>query len=238
MKTAYDFHIHSCLSPCGDEDMTPNNIVNMAKLAGLDIIAVSDHSSCGNCRAAVRAGEKIGLPVVPAMELTTAEEAHILCLFSALEGAEAFGRYVYDKLMDVPNDPAIFGHQRYRDENDEIVGEEPRLLITATEIGVYDAQQLVLDHGGIAIPAHLNKSSYSILSSLGFVAPEMGFSVFEITASCREELLMQEHPELDGGHFIKNSDAHYLEHIGLAGGVLDLPERTAAGVVHYFRQLR
>ena len=166
MKAAYDFHMHSCLSPCGDEDMTPNNMVNMALLCELDIIAITDHSSCGNCRAAMRAGERAGLAVVPGMELTTAEEAHILCLFPGIDAAEEFDRYVYARLMDVKNDPAIFGRQLYLNENDEIVGEEPRLLTTATEIGVYDVQQLCLSHGGVAIPAHLNKSSYSILSSM------------------------------------------------------------------------
>ena len=45
MNIAVDLHMHSCLSPCGDELMTPNNIVNMAKLKGLDAIAVCDHNT-------------------------------------------------------------------------------------------------------------------------------------------------------------------------------------------------
>ena len=138
---------------------------------------------------------------------------------------------------DVKNDPAIFGRQLYLNENDEIVGEEPRLLTTATEIGVYDVQQLCLSHGGVAIPAHLNKSSYSILSSMGFVAPDMGFTTFEITATCRPELLTREHPELAGAHFIKDSDAHFLGQIGTAQSTLELPELTAQAVVDHFRAL-
>ncbi len=34
----YDLHVHSCLSPCADNDMTPNNIAGMAVLAGLNIV--------------------------------------------------------------------------------------------------------------------------------------------------------------------------------------------------------
>ena len=41
----YDLHIHSCLSPCADDSMTPHNICNMAKIKGLDLIAVTDHNS-------------------------------------------------------------------------------------------------------------------------------------------------------------------------------------------------
>ena len=91
MRVYYDLHIHSCLSPCGDNDMTPNNIVNMSLLNGMDMIALTDHNSCKNCRAAVRAGEEAGVTVVPGMELTTSEEAHVVCLFPTVEQAEAFG---------------------------------------------------------------------------------------------------------------------------------------------------
>ena len=81
MTVRCDLHLHTALSPCGEERMTPNNIVNMALLAGLDLIAVTDHNTCGNCRAAIEAGARAGLAVVPGMELTTSEEAHGVCLF-------------------------------------------------------------------------------------------------------------------------------------------------------------
>ena len=77
-----DLHIHSCLSPCGDEEMTPYNLVNMAKVMGLDILALTDHNSSLNCPAAARAAEEAGIAFVPGMELTTSEEVHVVCLFS------------------------------------------------------------------------------------------------------------------------------------------------------------
>ena len=120
MRLYYDLHINSSLSPCGDNDMTPNNIVNMAKLNELDIIAVTDHNTCRNCSAAIKVGEEVGLTVVPGMELTTSEDIHVVCLFPDLESAEKFDKYVYERLMKIPNEADIFGHQYVMNENDEI----------------------------------------------------------------------------------------------------------------------
>ena len=87
MKLYYDLHLHSCLSPCGDNDMSPYNLANMAKLLGYDIIALTDHNSCENCESVIKLGKEIGLTVVPGMELCTAEEIHNVCLFPTLEKA-------------------------------------------------------------------------------------------------------------------------------------------------------
>lgn len=235
MNVRCDLHLHSCLSPCGDCDMTPNNIVNMAKLCELSLIALTDHGSCGNCRATVAAGERAGIAVVPGMELTCREEAHVLCYFPDADAAEAFGQYVYARLPDFANNPAVFGAQLLLDAHDRPVGEEPRLLLTAADIGVYDVQALCASFGGVAVPAHLNKSSYSVLSALGFADPAMGFSACEITPSCREELLVREHPELRGMLFLKNSDAHDLGQIGTAEQTLPLCAPTAQALLAYLR---
>ena len=140
MKISYDLHIHSCLSPCGSEDMTPNNIVNMACLLGLDVIAVSDHNSCKNLPAVCKLAQMRGLTVVPAMEACTAEEVHVLCLFETLSGAMAFGERIYESLPPILNQPEIYGEQLILDEKDNIVGKEPKLLINALE-DVYKRQE-------------------------------------------------------------------------------------------------
>lgn len=97
-ELSYDLHIHSCLSPCGDDDMTPGNIVGMAAIKGLDVIAVTDHNSCRNCPAVLKLAEQYGVLAIPGMELTTAEEVHAVCLFSELSAAMEFDRFVYEKL--------------------------------------------------------------------------------------------------------------------------------------------
>ena len=118
----YDFHIHSALSPCGDKDMTPNNIVNMAAISGLDTIAVSDHNTVGNVRSAIEAGKTCGVNVIPGMEVETSEEVHILTLYPSIEIAEDVAKEVYKKLPDIKNRTDIFGEQIFMDEEDNILG--------------------------------------------------------------------------------------------------------------------
>ena len=131
MELYYDFHIHSALSPCADNDMTPNNIVNMARLKGLDAIAVCDHNSTKNVMAIEKVARGAGITFLPGMEMTTAEEVHMLALFEKAQAAEAFGDMVYAALPDIPNKPDYFGEQLVMDENDEIIGKLDKLLISA-----------------------------------------------------------------------------------------------------------
>ena len=107
----YDLHLHSCLSPCGDDDMTPANIVGMAAVKGLDVIALTDHNSCKNCPAAMKHGEEYGVTVIPGMELTTSEEVHVVCLFPELNDALDFDQYVYERILPIKNKKNIFGEQ-------------------------------------------------------------------------------------------------------------------------------
>jgi len=205
MKCYYDFHIHSALSPCGDNDMTPNNIVNMSILKGLDVIAVSDHNTCGNVRAVQKAaGDK--LLVIPAMEIETLEEVHMLSLFPTIEAAEEVEKIVKQHLPRVENKTEIFGNQYYMDENDEITGEEKYLLVSATTLDIYETTKTVRDAGGIIIPAHIDRSSYSIISNLGFIPPDITFSCVEISGNASSDFRNSYLKH----NIITNSDAHYL----------------------------
>ena len=179
-ELAYDLHIHSCLSPCGDDDMTPANIVGMAKVIGLDLIALTDHSSCKNCPAFAAAAAAYGMNVLFGMELTTAEEVHVLCYFPTLNDAMAFDAYVYGQLPDIPNTPALFGNQLIYDENDQICGREEKLLISATAISFDQVFDLVRSYHGIMVPAHINKPSTSLLGNLGFIPPDSRFTCVEV----------------------------------------------------------
>ena len=237
MTVKYDLHIHSALSPCGEERMTPNNIVNMAILAGLDIIAITDHNACGNCRAVIEAGKRLGLPVIAGMELTTSEEAHVVCLFETADDAERFESEVRMRQMKIANEPEIFGHQYLMDADDNIVGEEKNLLIMATDISVDEVLALCGKYNGAAIPAHIDKDSYSLMASLGFIDPNMGFGVYEVTERCDIDEFTKLHPELLGSFFIRNSDAHDLGPIGLCPQTLELEEPCAEAVVRFFADM-
>lgn len=209
----YDFHIHSCLSPCGDDDMTPANLVGMAAVKGLDVIALTDHNSCKNCSAAMYHGANYGVTVIPGMELTTQEEVHVICLFPTLGNALAFDALVYDKLLPVPNREDIFGKQQIMDKRDQETGTVGNLLINATSISFDDVFPLVESHQGIAYPAHVDKASTSLISNLGFVPPGSTFSCAEFCDLTNLHRLRREHPYFETCNVICCSDAHYLEAI-------------------------
>ncbi|MEH2949252.1 PHP domain-containing protein [Sporofaciens sp. JLR.KK001] len=209
----YDLHIHSCLSPCGDDDMTPANIAGMAAVKGLDVIALTDHNSCKNCPAILKHGEEYGITVIPGMELTTAEEVHVVCLFPALDDAMAFDGYVYERLLPIKNREDIFGKQQIMDADDQVTGNVERLLIGATDISFDQVFGLVEAYRGIAYPAHIDKSTTSLLSNLGFVPPDSSFTCAEISTFDHLHQIQKEHPYFLQCKMLSSSDAHYLEDI-------------------------
>ncbi len=209
----YDLHIHSCLSPCGDDDMTPANIAGMAAVKGLDVIALTDHNSCKNCPAILKHGEEYGITVIPGMELTTAEEVHVVCLFPALDDAMAFDGYVYERLLPIKNREDIFGKQQIMDADDQVTGNVERLLIGATDISFDQVFGLVEAYRGIAYPAHIDKSTTSLLSNLGFVPPDSSFTCVEISTFDHLHQIQKEHPYFLQCKMLSSSDAHYLEDI-------------------------
>ncbi len=229
MELYYDLHIHSALSPCGDNDMTPNNIVNMSIIKGLDVIAVTDHNSCGNVRAVMEAaGDR--LLVIPGMEVETSEEVHVVCYFPDIERAEKMGEYVKKHMSQVKNQEEIFGEQIYMDSEDNIIGKEEILLVTATDLDIFEVVEKAKEFGGVAIPAHIDRSSYSVLSNLGFMPPELLVETVEITAKNRFK--MEEEYEKKY-NIISNSDAHYLENIAEPEFTINIMSKSAEKVIEY-----
>lgn len=218
----YDLHIHTCLSPCGDIDMTPQNIVNMAVLAGLDVIAVTDHNSCGNCAAVMEAAAGKPLTVLPGMELCTSEDIHAVCLFPTLSQALAFEQQVIPARMPVANRPEVFGEQLLMNSQDQVIGREETLLVAATSISIDQVPSLAAAYGGTAFPAHIDRPSYSITSALGDVPP-LGFTAVEISVDGDVDKLCRKYPAIQGCILLLNSDAHRLEHM-ITGGWLQLPD--------------
>ena len=232
ISLSYDLHLHSCLSPCGDGEMTPGNIAGMAMVNGLDVAALTDHNTARNCPAFLKWAERYGLVGIPGMELCTAEEVHVVCLFARLEDALSFDKYVYARLLPVENRPEIFGEQVLMDQEDRPAGTEPRLLISATSIPFDQVYGLVEEYRGLMIPAHLDKNTTSLLSNLGFVPPGSRFTCAEVQNLSRLHRLRAEHPYLEGCRIISSSDAHRLEDIRNSDGPTLLAEdRTPEAVL-------
>lgn len=230
---AFDLHMHSCLSPCGGDDNTPANLAAMCALAGLDIVALTDHNTAGNCAAFCRAASENGLLALPGMELTTAEEAHVICLFPTLPAAQAFSAYVRTTLPPVQNDPALFGPQVLMDEHDAVLGEETAFLAGATSIGIYTVAALASDYGGLAYPAHIDRPSFSLLSNLGLWDENLGFPLAEVSKNCPPDLF--DRPDLKGVRHITACDAHYLDQVPDAHQYMSLESLTAELVLKWLK---
>jgi len=223
---AYDLHIHTCLSPCGDTLMTPPNIVNMAYIKGLDIIAVTDHNSARNVRAVINAATALPLTVIPGIELTTAEEIHVVCLFPNADSAEKAGLELENHLPPVRNRPEYFGEQVIMDENEEIVGTFPLLLSNALDISIDNLPKLIEGFGGFCYPAHIDRPSNSIISVFGALPDKPKFTTLEVHKPKRF-FENAENAVYKGKYtIITSSDAHNLPDISECEYRIELKEPT------------
>ncbi len=237
MKYAVDLHIHSALSPCSDKDMTPNNIVNMARIKGLDAIALTDHNSCANLKAVSICAENAGLLFIPGMEVETSEEVHLICLLPCIAAASELQRIVYSALPPVLNRCDIFGKQLIMDETDRIIAEESRMLLTAAALTTGEVCSVVRHLGGAVIPAHVDRPSNSILSNLGFIPEEPCFKYLELSKHCGRTDFMAAHPELGGYGTIVSSDAHELGAILERESFLEIDSLSAEAVIECLSNL-
>ena len=209
-RFSYDLHVHSCLSPCGDDDMTPCNIAGMAHLNGLDIVALTDHNASRNCPAFFTACSSYGIVPVAGMELTTSEDIHLLCLFETLEEALAFEESIQENRMRIKNRKGIYGEQRILNENDELIGEEPFFLPAATDMDLETAAKRVESFGGVCYPAHIDREANGLLAILGAFPEQPEF--------CCAELREKENRHLAGDRrILVCSDAHRLWELKEAG---------------------
>ncbi|MFT9493601.1 PHP domain-containing protein [Anaerosolibacter sp.] len=231
MKIAIDFHIHTALSPCGDEDMTPNNIIGMSVLKGLDAIAITDHNTIENCDACMTVGLKHNLIVIPGMELQTKEEVHLLCLFKNLSAAKEFQSKVYEKMSIKENLSELFGKQIIYDDKDQPVGENRRMLISSVNMSLEEAFRDVDLLEGVVIPAHVDKSSYSIIANLGFIPPNLPISIIEISKNGNHGALMEKFHFLQRYKSLRNSDAHYLHDILERESFIEVEEKSIFGIL-------
>ena len=217
--------------------MTPGNIVGMAAIKGLDVIALTDHNSCKNCPAFLAIAEQFGVMAIPGMEINTSEEVHAVCLFPTLEQAMAFDSYVYERLMKFSNKEDVFGKQQICNEEDEVVGTEPFLLINSADISFDALWDLVDSYGGVMVPAHIEKAANSLIANLGFVPPDSKFQTAELKDLKKLHEVRKGNPYLEGCRIISDSDAHYLEDINEPRLTIPVKEKSVEAVIRYLKGL-
>jgi hypothetical protein len=211
--------------------MTPGNIAGMAKVIGLDVIAVTDHNSCKNCPAFAKAAADYGITALFGMELCTSEEVHVLCYFPTLSDAMDFDAYVYQQLPYIPNRPELFGNQFIYNEDDQICGTEEKLLISATSISFDQVYDLTAAYHGIMVPAHINKPTTSLLGNLGFIPADSKFSCVEVKDLSQWDALWQQYPYLKTCQVLCSSDAHDLNTLHEPLYTLDVDEALPENIL-------
>lgn len=195
-----DLHVHSGLSPCALEEMSPHNVLRMAVLEGISLIAITDHNAIANSAVFLKVGALCGVQVICGMEIQAKEEVHVLTLFPGMKELESFYEKVQSCMLPMKNKPKAFGHQYIYDEEDRVVGEHPILVQQAVDLTIKEIYDLVKSGAGLVIPAHITRS-YGIVSQLGFLPPDIPFDALEI---CSPSMQASPLPA------IENSDAHSL----------------------------
>ena len=209
-----DLHIHTVLSPCGDLEMSPSNIIRFAKSKQLDIIGITDHNTTRQCAVIRELGQAEGIYVLCGAEVTTKEEAHCLAFFETTESLAAFQLYLDAHLPEIKNNPDLFGYQVAVDADDQIVFEEERLLISAIDQSIEKIEQKIHELNGLFIPAHINKGKNSIISQLGFIPDDLNIDALELSRHISKEEFISKNKYLKNQVFIKSSDAHITGLIG------------------------
>jgi PHP family Zn ribbon phosphoesterase len=225
-----DLHIHSVLSPCGDLDMSPTNIIERAVICGIDILGISDHNSTHHCRLMMELGNEKGLRILPGAEINTSEEIHCLAFFEDVDIAADFQVYLDRKLPALRNEPALLGRQLVVDRHENIIKEIDVMLASGISASIYEVSAEVHKRNGIFIPAHIDRPYTSILSQLGFIPTDLEFDALEVSARSRVDDFLRMHPEIKGYTLITNSDAHVPEAIGRAVTLFEMNDNSFAEI--------
>lgn len=211
---AMDLHTHSCLSPCASLDMSPLKMVAKALEMKLSAIALTDHNSAENVPALRGAARNTGLHVIAGMEITSAEEAHIVALFPDEKSVFAMQELVYERLQPGVNDPALFGDQIIANELDEVEGINDRILLGSTTLEIGELVDAIHERGGLAIAAHIDREAFSLVGQLGFIPPDLPLDAVEISRRMSLVEARAKYPEYRGRVFVSSSDAHEIEDLG------------------------
>lgn len=234
MKTfSADLHIHTALSPCADDDMTPPAIVEAARVAGLHVIAVCDHNSTANTGAAQRAAPD-GLTVIAGIEITSTEEVHVLGLFETSRAAAAAGKCVTATLPTPEPGDHPRGRQLVLNTKGRPLRLERHALFMASTFTLADAVSLIHEHGGLAIASHIDRPSYSVFSQLGILPPDVAFDALELSAAGFRAGRAESFVGL-GYPLIVSSDSHFLCEIGACRTLIAMAECSFAGLARALR---
>ena len=227
----FDLHIHSCLSPCANLEMSPAEIVARARAAGMDGIALTDHQSARNAPAIAECARRAGLGCLYGLEVCTAEEVHTLALFDTVEQARQMTDWVYEAMIKRVNDPDVFGDQPIVTADDDIVELEWRILALACRRTIPETGAKCHELGGLFIAAHIDRTAFSCYSQLGAIPEDAGFDAVELSRTADETIWLAKAMDYA---VTRSSDAHNLDDVARVWSEAELTEFSTAGLKRAF----
>ncbi|MBN1551048.1 PHP domain-containing protein [bacterium] len=230
-----DLHIHTCLSPCGDLEMSPKHIVQKAIAEELSIIAITDHNAAMNVNPVQKAAEGKNIMVIPGLEITSQEEVHILALFENCSQAEMVQAILFES-MDLTDNETYIQDQVIANEFDEVEGFCRQLLMGATKIQLKKIVELIHSQRGLAIAAHIDRQAFGIIGQLGFLPPDIHFDGLEVSPNTTLKDVQKTYAEYTGFTFITSSDAHYLKDIGSVSTTFLLQDLSFVEITKAFKK--
>ena len=208
-----DLHIHTALSPCAENEMTPPAIVQAAKAKGLEIIGICDHNSAENVLSVIEAGKAEGVTVLGGIEVQTVEDVHVLTFFPRVDALILWQDEVYSALPDIENNEARFGEQLLMDSRGNVTGKLRTLLLASTSMSIDYVGKRVRELEGLIIPAHVDRPSFSLIRNLGFVPDALRPCCMEISRNISQDSARDRFPSIARFPFVRSSDAHRLSEI-------------------------
>ncbi len=221
MLYTFDFHNHSCLSPCASLENSPLEMVERALRKRIDLFALTDHNSALNTPTFAIECANAGIIPLFGIELNPFEEAHLLAIFSDPLTALRFSDWAFGYLPAIQVDPLQFGDQVVVDPLGQILSMPATWYGSALKESFTFFAEEAAKAGAIVIPAHIDRPHFSVYSQLGFLPPGHYDAV--------EAMSPNPEPALCGDYcVISNSDAHVLEHIGRRPSLIELDEKKVS----------
>ena len=230
MKVYYDLHIHTVLSACADVLQTPNNILNMVMLKGLDLISICDHNGAKQYETIEALKESYDFNIIYGMEVTVHEGFHVLTYFKTLEQIMDL-----DKLIDRSLDKRIktvkgqmLGEDLFQivcDEYDEEKYQIPYLLNQNSAYTFKDLIEVVRGLDGIVIPAHIDRKGTGVLDYYEDLT-QFDIDGIEIYNIDHLNDLYKKYPYLKQYKYLHSSDAHDIDRISEREFSLDLEDNS------------
>jgi PHP family Zn ribbon phosphoesterase len=211
-----DLHIHTLLSPCADETMTPARIVQQALQNNLQMIAICDHNAAANIDAVLQAA-KGKISVLCGMEITTSEEVHVLGYFPNTEAAHSLAYQILQTLPILSKKSQTI-RQSVVDELGIIIRQEQHILSAAGQFSLSQIVSMIHDKGGLAVASHIDRPAFGVIGHLGFIPDDVPFDAVEITPYSK--IKPTDFP------IISSSDSHYPDDIGSVVTTFEMNEPT------------